>query len=91
MCHEGPNSMTLRDDVWHSVLLQLRKTGYFRISDLPFADGQTHTVRRVLRQMEELLEESSPGDTTPLDGVDPVARSHADTIRRETEKSEKDF
>jgi len=46
--------MTLRDDVWHEVLRQLVKTGSFRISDLPFDESQRHTVRRVLREMEDL-------------------------------------
>ncbi len=46
--------MTLRDDVWNHVLVQLRKTGQFKISDLPFNEGQRHTVRRVLREMETL-------------------------------------
>lgn len=46
--------MTLRDDVWNSVLRQLIKTGKFKISDLPFDESKRHTVRRVLREMEEL-------------------------------------
>lgn len=45
--------MTLRDKVWHAVLQQLIKTGYFRISDLPFDESQRHTVRRVLHDMED--------------------------------------
>jgi len=45
--------MTLRDQVWDAVLKQILKTGYFRISDLPFDEGQRHTVRRTLRVMEE--------------------------------------
>lgn len=46
--------MTLRDDVWNAVLDQLVKSAKFRISDLQFPDGKRSTVRRVLRQMEEL-------------------------------------
>lgn len=46
--------MTLRDQVWNAVLKQIVKTGYFKISDLPFEENQRHTVRRVLREMEEL-------------------------------------
>lgn len=46
--------MTLRDEVWDAVLKQLVRTGYFKISDLPFDEGQRHTVRRVLREMEDL-------------------------------------
>lgn len=46
--------MTLRDHVWDAVMKQLVKTGQFRISDLPFDEGQRHTVRRVLRMMEEM-------------------------------------
>lgn len=45
--------MTLRDEVWDATLKQLVKTGKFRIGDLPFEDGERHTVRRVLREMEE--------------------------------------
>jgi len=45
--------MTLRDNVWNAVLKQLVKTGYFKISDLPFNKSQRHTVRRTLRKMEE--------------------------------------
>lgn len=45
--------MTLRDDVWNSVMKQLVKTGQFKISDLPFEEAQRHTVRRTLREMEE--------------------------------------
>lgn len=54
--------MTLRDEVWNDVLKQLIKTGKFRISDLDFDESQTHTVRRVLREMEELgwLSRDSP-------------------------------
>jgi hypothetical protein len=46
--------VTLRDHVWSTVLLEIRKTGQFVISDLPFNDEQRHTVRRVLREMEKL-------------------------------------
>ena len=46
--------MTLRDQIWNEVLKQLVQTGYFKISDLPFEEGQRHTVRRVLREMEDL-------------------------------------
>lgn len=45
--------MTIRDEVWHEVMKQLVQTGYFKISDLPFEEGQRHTVRRVLKEMEE--------------------------------------
>ena len=45
--------MTLRDEAWDETLKQLRKTGKFRIGDLPFDHGQRHTVRRVLREMED--------------------------------------
>ena len=47
-------SMTLRDEVWNSVMKQLVKTGQFRISDLPFNESQRHTVRRTLREMETM-------------------------------------
>lgn len=46
--------MTLRDRVWDAVLKQILRTGHFRISELPFDSGQRHTVRRVLREMEQM-------------------------------------
>jgi len=46
--------MTLRDQVWDEVLHQLVRTGQFKISDLDFEESQRHTVRRVLREMEDL-------------------------------------
>lgn len=54
--------MTLRDEVWDEVLDQLLKTGKFKIGDLPFDESQRHTVRRVLREMEEMgwLERETP-------------------------------
>jgi len=45
--------LTLRDQVWDAVLKQILKTGQFRISELPFEEGQRHTVRRTLREMEQ--------------------------------------
>jgi len=45
--------MTLRDDVWDATLRQLQEEGSFVISDLPFDESQRHTVRRVLREMED--------------------------------------
>lgn len=65
-------TMTLRDEVWGAVLKQLSEGGQFKIGDLPFEESQRHTVRRVLRNMEELeyLERANergriwyPGDT----------------------------
>lgn len=54
--------MTLRDDVWDEVLTTLTNRGAFKISDLPFQEKQRHTVRRVLREMEEMgwLRRESP-------------------------------
>lgn len=46
--------MTVRDQVWDAVLKQIIKTGQFRISELPFDEGQRHTVRRTLREMEQM-------------------------------------
>jgi len=46
--------MTLRDSVWNETLKQLIKTGRFRISELPFDDSERHSVRRTLKQMEEM-------------------------------------
>ena len=48
--------MTARDEVWDTVLRKLttaEETG-FKISDLGFEKSQRHTVRRVLREMEDL-------------------------------------
>jgi len=45
--------MTLRDEVWDEVLHELRRTGQFKISDLDFGPPQRHTVRRVLKEMED--------------------------------------
>lgn len=48
--------MTLRDRVWDAVLRELatdNKEG-FKISDLNFDESKRHTVRRVLREMENL-------------------------------------
>lgn len=45
--------MTLRDEVWDEVLRTLIKEGKFKISDLKFDESERHTVRRVLRHMEE--------------------------------------
>jgi hypothetical protein len=44
--------MTLRDDAWNIALIQIVKTGKFRLTDLPFKESERHTVRRVLREME---------------------------------------
>jgi hypothetical protein len=46
--------VTLRDEVWHEAIVQLRKTGKFKICDLPFEAKKRHTVRRVLREMEKM-------------------------------------
>lgn len=44
--------MTTRDKVWSAALLQLVKTGKFRVDQLPFNERKRHTVRRVLKEME---------------------------------------
>jgi hypothetical protein len=48
--------MTLRDSVWDAVLRKLAivDEAGFKISDLDFDESQRHTVRRVLREMEDL-------------------------------------
>lgn len=46
--------MTLRDEIWDEVLLTLIEKGRFKISELDFTEGERHTVRRVLREMEDL-------------------------------------
>ena len=48
--------MTLRDRVWDAALRELATDGEegFKISDLDFDESKRHTVRRVLREMEDL-------------------------------------
>ena len=68
--------MTVRDAVWTEVLDTLIKYGKFKISDLDFPKSKRHTVRRVLRQMEEydwLMRESKRDSTWR---VGPRAESH---------------
>lgn len=80
--------MTLRDTVWHAVLKQLRKTGSFRISDLPFDESQRHTVRRVLREMEEMewlaRENNRAATWHPGETALTHLNLHTDLIRRES-------
>lgn len=53
-------------DVWDAVLKQLIKAGQFKMSDLSFDEGKRHTVRRVLREMDEMgwLERDDERSTT---------------------------
>lgn len=46
--------MAQRDNIWKEVLKLLARKGQFRISELPCAESQRHTIRRVLREMEVL-------------------------------------
>lgn len=46
--------MTQRDEAWSAALEKLTEDGQFKISDLDFTEGQRHTVRRALKEMEEL-------------------------------------
>jgi ribosomal protein S19E (S16A) len=46
--------MTTRDDVWDTVAHELKNRGKFKISELPFEEEQRHTVRRVLKEMEDI-------------------------------------
>lgn len=81
--------MTLRDDVWNSVLRQCIETGKFKISDLPFKEGQRHTTRRVLREMEELDWLSRESEKSAIWRIGPKARLHlnvsTDLIERSRE------
>lgn len=45
--------MTLRDEVWDAVIETLVEEGKFQIGDLNFEESERHTVRRVLRNMED--------------------------------------
>lgn len=44
--------MTLRDKVWDAVLDTLNDEEAFKVKDLAFDESKRHTVRRVLRRME---------------------------------------
>lgn len=46
--------MTLRDEVWNEVIPLLCEEGRFTIGDLPFSESQRHTVRRVLREQQQM-------------------------------------
>jgi ribosomal protein S19E (S16A) len=46
--------MTTRDKVWNTVAHELKNRGKFKISELPFEENQRHTVRRVLKEMEDI-------------------------------------
>ena len=46
---------------------------------------------QVLQRMDEILEESSIGETAPLDDIDPAARNYIDTIRRQAEADDEEF
>jgi AbrB family looped-hinge helix DNA binding protein len=45
---------------------------------------------RIIERMERLIAETSTevGDTTPLDGIDPVARKHREVVRRGAEQDD---
>lgn len=45
--------MTLRDQVWNATLDMLDERDEFKLSDLEFQESERHTVRRVLRRMED--------------------------------------
>ncbi|MUV56229.1 hypothetical protein [Halogeometricum sp. CBA1124] len=47
------SNQTLRDRVWNDVLITVSKQGSFKMGDLGFSESQRHTVRRVLKAMEE--------------------------------------
>ena len=57
--------MTLRDQAWNVALIQIVKTGKFKLTDLPFDGSERHTVRRALREMEKYdwLTRDSPHST----------------------------
>jgi len=46
--------MTKRDNVWDAALTEIVENGTFLIKDLDFEESERHTVRRVLKEMEEL-------------------------------------
>lgn len=66
--------MTLRDSVWHETIEQLQRTGKFKISDLPFDEGQRHTVRRALKSMEEFGWLERETECSAIWRVGPTAR-----------------
>lgn len=83
--------MTLRDNVWNAVLKQLIRTGKFMISDLPFTEEQRHTVRRVLREMEDLgwLERESKKAATWRLGL--IGATHLNISADKIEKAREKF
>ncbi|MDS0295777.1 hypothetical protein [Halogeometricum luteum] len=46
-------TMTLRDQAWNIALRYLADKGKFKLAELPFKETERHTVKRVLREMEE--------------------------------------
>lgn len=46
--------MTTRDAVWNAVISKLVEEGRFKIGDLDIPEEKRHTVRRVLKEMEDM-------------------------------------
>jgi ribosomal protein S19E (S16A) len=70
--------MTTRDDVWNTVAHELKNRGKFKISDLPFEEGQRHTIRRVLREMEDIGWVRRTKDQSPIWRLGPAAETLLD-------------
>lgn len=66
-------SVHVRNEAWSVILDQLATTGWFKISDLPFEEADRHTVRRTIREMEELGWVSREGNRAPKWKRGPVA------------------
>jgi DNA-binding HxlR family transcriptional regulator len=67
--------MARRDDVWHVVIQELVTRGKFRISDLDeFDEGQRHTVRRTLKEMEKKGWVTRTSAQSPIWRLGPLAK-----------------
>lgn len=45
---------------------------------------------QIIDRMEELIEDADRDRSSPLDDLDPIAREHADTIRRQAQQADQD-
>jgi hypothetical protein len=80
--------MTLRDEVWNNVLQRLLKTGKFKATDLQFSETQRHTVRRVLREMEDMHWLTRDSDRSSTWRMGENAKIHLDAAPDTIERAE---
>jgi hypothetical protein len=65
--------VSLRDEIWNSLLEQVARTAKFRLKDLPFKPEQRSTVRRVLREAEAYEWLYRTSDSSPIWRAGPKA------------------